>query len=63
MLVFEILAPLMMALSTIYILGCLIILVQSLWENDKDSVIISLGVLVLSILSFIFMILFYIYYM
>ena len=62
MLAIQILAPFVMAFSIIYILGCLIILVQSLWENNKDSVILSLAVLVLPIISFIFMILFYCYY-
>ena len=63
MLAIQILAPLMMAISIIYILSCLIILVKSLWENNEDNITLALGVLFLPIVSFTFMILFYIYYM
>lgn len=62
MVAIQVLAPLMMALSIIYILGLLIIIVYSLWERNTDSLIISLLLLALPIVSFIFMILFYCYY-
>lgn len=63
MIAITILAPILVALASIYIIAYLFFICNGLWENDIDQIKFGLVLIILPILVLVFMILFYIYYM